>query len=252
MDLSRVYVYCIVDESSNSNQVDQTSRDSTIDIMTSRGISLCVPGVSYDVRSASTLARNFQETQHQRQGSVRRSRDQQPGICSPQAESTLPSCPPDEASLSFLSVMEETRRNHPRLHIRILQNAVNTLLEAYPGVLFALDHSKSKIITNTDKNHLLTLPLSYTVSRNGYNVIPPVEPLFFDDPAYIVRYDFLNYHSSLLLYSQAVIKRSNIQFILVAIEQILPMLEVRYYECNRNTCSFVPSILVFTICEAKL
>ena len=109
-----------------------------------RGISLFVPGVSYD-KITSALAQNFHEPQHQRKGSVRRSRDRQPAICSPQAESTLPSCPPDEASLSFLSVMEETRRSHPRLHIRILQNAVDALLEAYPGVLFALDHSKSKI-----------------------------------------------------------------------------------------------------------
>ncbi|XP_019855306.1 PREDICTED: uncharacterized protein LOC109584146 [Amphimedon queenslandica] len=180
-----------MDDSSNNQAQsgDQTSRDT---IMTLRGISLCVPGVSYDVKSTAAFAKNFQETQHQRKGSVRRSRDQQPAICSPQAESTLPSCPPDEASLSFLSVMEETRRNHPRLHIRILQNAVNTLLEAYPGVLFALDHSK--------------------ISRNGYNVIPPLEPLFFDDPVYI-----------------AVIKRSNIQFILMSIEQILPMLECSQY-----------------------
>ena len=90
-------------------------------------------------------SRYFIKEQHQlhRRGSGRGL--QAPTICSPEAESQLQAFEHDRASHSFLSTMEETRSRHPRLHTRILHNAVTALLESrQTKVFFALDHSTSK------------------------------------------------------------------------------------------------------------
>lgn len=90
------------------------------------------------------FSRNFiKEQPLHRRGSGRGL--QAPTICSPEAESQLQAFERDGASLSFLSTMEETRSRHPRLHTRILHNAVTALLESrQTKVFFALDHSTSK------------------------------------------------------------------------------------------------------------
>ena len=71
-------------------------------------------------------------------------------------------------------------------------------------------------------------------TRDGYSIMAPKEPLFFDDPVYIVSCtSSLKFHYRIVfLFLQAVIKRSNISFILKCIEQILPALEVGIYNLH--------------------
>lgn len=73
---------------------------------------------------------------------------------SPEVESQLPSFPPHSISESFMAVMDDTRRHHPRLHMRIIRNAISLLLKTDSQYhYFPLDHCTSKYTVTIINKH---------------------------------------------------------------------------------------------------